>query len=116
MSNIQLESNGQAMILYCDYKKVLQGKINNVCQKIGFEPYGAFGASVHQECKKKFFLGKVERQQSLFRFTGRMNRVHFCKVFKVQRLKIKIGSVDKNRAICDLCLVAFTWFKLRFTL
>ena len=37
MSNIQLESNGQAMILYCDYKKVLQGKIDNVCQKIGFD-------------------------------------------------------------------------------
>jgi len=37
MSIIQLESNGQAMILHCDYKKVLQGKIDNVCQKIGFD-------------------------------------------------------------------------------
>lgn len=37
MSNIQLESIGQAMILYCDYKKVLQSKIDKVCSKIGFD-------------------------------------------------------------------------------
>ena len=37
MSNIEFETTGQAMILYCDYKKILQSKINSVCQKIGFD-------------------------------------------------------------------------------
>jgi len=37
MSNIQIKSTRQAMILYCDYKVILQKKIECVCQKIGFD-------------------------------------------------------------------------------
>lgn len=36
MSNIEFDTKGSVMLLLCDYKKILQEKIDKVCQKIGF--------------------------------------------------------------------------------
>ena len=37
VSNIEFKTTEQALILYCDYKKILQSKIDSVCKKIGFD-------------------------------------------------------------------------------
>lgn len=43
-----------------------------------------------------------------------MHGIHFCKERKQQSLKIKVGSINKDGAVCDLRLMALTRFELNF--
>ncbi len=40
--------------------------------------------------------------------------IHFCKEWKLQSLKVLIGSIDKNGAVYDLSLMTLTGVELDF--
>ena len=43
-----------------------------------------------------------------------MNRIHFCERLQTECLKISVCTIDEGRAVCDLCLVAFTGLEMDF--
>lgn len=61
VSNIEFETTGQAMILYCDYKKILQSKIDSVCKKIGFDDskiqWKIYDPKTNKTSLKQMFVG-----------------------------------------------------------
>ena len=76
----------------------------------------AFGAAVHQECKKQLFSYKKHGQQSFLRLSRRMDGIHFNMRGKIQGAKIAVKSAGKDSSVRDLCFVAFPWLKTGFPL